>query len=377
MTRYRIRVAAITASTLVLAAVSCSSNTGPSHDGTPTRVTAPPVTQPSTSSRSAVSPLDQSQSEPSNAPTASNAPHVDAADAGSVSCPTATLRVGDADSLAAALKSARPGAVIQLDDATYVGEFVATESGTASAPIWLCGSSHAVLDGDGIHGGYAFHLQGAGYWRLVGFGVTNAQKGVVVDGGTHDVIQGLTVWNIGDEAIHLRTATTYTVVRDNTISDTGLRRDKFGEGVYVGSATSNWCTYTKCKPDQSNYDVIIGNHISNTKAECVDIKEGTEGGKVLDNTFDGSALTGADSWVDVKGNDWLIAGNTGVNSPEDGFQVHEVVDGWGRKNVFRQNVADVNGPGYGFHFAPVQDNVVSCDNKVSGAASGLANTACT
>src|SRR5699024_11419784 len=49
----------------------------------------------------------------------------------------------------------------------------------------------------------------------------------------------------------------------------------------------------------------------------------------------------ADSWVDVKGNDWLIEGNTGTASPVDGFQTHEILDGWGTGNVFRGNTADM------------------------------------
>jgi hypothetical protein len=103
-----------------------------------------------------------------------------------------------------------------------------------------CGTSNAILDGDGVRGGYGLHLDGARHWRLVGFTVRNAQKGVMVDHGTVNVIEGLTVTHIGDEAIHLRAFSTDNIVRGNTISDTGSRRDKFGEGVYAGSAQSNW-----------------------------------------------------------------------------------------------------------------------------------------
>jgi hypothetical protein len=53
-----------------------------------------------------------------------------------------------------------------------------------------------------------------------------------------------------------------------------------------------------------------------------------------------------------------------------------VVDGWGRGNVFKGNTAEVNGPGYGFNFAPANDNKVSCDNKVIKAGKGLSNVNC-
>ncbi|HEY5832681.1 right-handed parallel beta-helix repeat-containing protein [Streptomyces sp.] len=295
-----------------------------------------------------------------------------------VDCPTASVTVNDARSLKAALAMAQPGQSIRMADGTYTGRFTATTPGTADQPIFLCGGAGAVIDGGGIKGGYAFHLDGASYWRLAGFTVRNGQKGVVADQVQGAVIQGLTVTQIGDEAIHLRKFSSDNVVRDNTISTTGLRRDKFGEGVYIGSAKSNWCTNSDCKPDASNNNVVIGNHISATTAESIDIKEGTTGGKVIGNTFDGSKLSGSsnDSWVDVKGNGWLVQGNTGRHSNGDGFQTHQILDGWGTGNIFKGNTAQVDGPGWGFHLTS-DGNTVACDNKVTGAAQGQANINCT
>jgi hypothetical protein len=81
--------------------------------------------------------------------------------------------------------------------------------------------------------------------------------------------------------------------------------------------------------------------------------------------------------MDVKGNGYAIAENTGEGSPNDGFQTHVAVDGWGNDNVFTKNVANVNGPGFGFSILKAsQGNVVRCDNMVSGAASGFANVDC-
>jgi hypothetical protein len=200
----------------------------------------------------------------------------------------------------------------------------------------------------------------------------------VADGVRGAVLQGLTVEQIGDEAIHLRDFSSDNLVRDNTVRTTGLRRDKFGEGVYVGSAKSNWCTDSGCKPDASDRNVVLANHISDTTAEAVDIKEGTTGGRLIGNTFDGSKLTGGtnDSWVDVKGNDWLIEGNTGRHSPQDGFQTHRILHGWGTGNTFTNNTAQVDGPGWGFHLTS-DGNVVACDNKATGGAKGLSNVTCT
>jgi len=214
------------------------------------------------------------------------------------------------------------------------------------------------------------------HWRLVGFTVTNGQKGVMADSTVGSVVQGLTVHDIGDEAIHLRANSTDNVVLNNTISKTGLRRDKFGEGVYVGSAVSNWCTVNDCQPDRSDRNVVKGNKMSQVTSEAVDVKEGTTGGLVEGNTFDGSALTGADSWVDVKGNNWLIKGNSGVKTTKDGFQTHQILKGWGDNNLFTGNIATVDGPGLAFALRPSVANVVACDNKFTGAGEGLSNIPC-
>jgi hypothetical protein len=276
-----------------------------------------------------------------------------------------------------ALDSAAPGDVIGLADGTYEGHFEITTSGTADQPSFLCGSASAVLDGGDVDEGYTLHLDGADRWRLVGFTVTGGQKGIVADGTVGTVIQGLTVSSTGDEAVHLRTHSTDNVVLTNTISRTGLRNEKYGEGVYIGSAVSNWCTYTACGADRSDRNVVKDNVITDTSAESVDIKEGTTGGLVTGNTFDGSEMTGADSWVDVKGNNYLVTGNSGVSAPENGMQVHQILRGWGDHNVFESNVLDLQTPDWAIAAWPEESNVVRCDNTFTGAAKGLSNVPCT
>jgi hypothetical protein len=192
----------------------------------------------------------------------------------------------------------------------------------------------------------------------------------MADGTVGSILQGLTVYHTGHEAIHLRTNSTDNTVRGNRVSDTGHLKKKYGEGIYVGTASPNWCKVNACNPDRSDRNILVGNTIFGTTAESVDIKEGTTGGILVGNSFDGSHITDADSWVDVKGNAWVVENNTGVHSPGDGFQTHEILDGWGTNNVFRNNIAHVDGPGYGFAMTPALANVVECNNSVTGAASG-------
>jgi hypothetical protein len=318
---------------------------------------------------SAATPIEAPSAPPPAAPTPPTG-------TSSASCGKATQKVSTADALTSALASARPGAIISLAPGRYSGNFVATRSGTRSHPITLCGTGSSILDGGQTKKGYVFHLQHANYWHLVGFAVTTGQKGVVTDQTSGALIAGLHVYSIGDEGIHLRDFSSHNTVTRNTVTTTGLLKPKFGEGIYIGTAQSNWCSFSDCKVDHSNYNVVSDNQISRTGAESVDIKEGTSHGILRGNTFDGTGMTGGDSWVDVKGDNWLIEDNTGTNSPNDGFQTHQIVDGQGADNVFSANSATVNGPGYGFSLTPVDGNVVKCSNKARNAGQGLSNVSC-
>jgi hypothetical protein len=291
-------------------------------------------------------------------------------------CAKPTTTVSSAKQLSAALSKAGSGTVIALEDGTYDGRFTLKNGGSSSKPVAVCGGAGAVIDGGSTDDGYGFHVDGASYAVLSGFSVRNAQKGVMVDDARSVTVSGLTVSSIGDEGIHIRDGSDDAKVVGNRISGTGRHEAKYGEGIYIGTAESNWCEISHCKPDRVEGALVQGNTISDTTAESVDIKEGTSSGTLQGNSFDGAGSKAADSWVDVKGNDWTISGNTGTAAPGDGFQTHEVVDGWGTGNRFAQNTADVGGSGYGFHLAPALQNVVACDNTASQAAKGLANVAC-
>ncbi|MEU8038948.1 right-handed parallel beta-helix repeat-containing protein [Streptosporangium sp. NPDC049078] len=289
---------------------------------------------------------------------------------GLVECPEATVTVTDATELAEALEAVEPGAVIRLEPGVYSGRFVAAVSGTEAEPIFVCGPPEAIIDGGGIKKGYAFHLNEVDHWRLVGFTVRNSQKGVMADRTGNTIIQQLTVHHIGDEAIHLRNFSSDNTVQYCMIYATGLRREKFGEGVYLGTAESNWAAFSGGQMDRSDRNTVRGNVIRAT-AEAIDIKEGTSDGRILDNVFDGSRLGGHkhnDSWVDVKGNGYLIRGNTGSQSNGDGFQTHKIVNGWGTGNVFQANTIDLGGSGgFGINDT-VGGNTITCDNNVTGGA---------
>jgi hypothetical protein len=318
--------------------------------------------------------------------------------------PGGTVAVRTATELTNALAAAKPGDVIVMADGTYSGHFVSTASGTANAPITLKGGRNAVLDGGTIKSGYTFQLgtknspATISYWKLDGFTVIGGQKGIIFDNVQHGSINNLYVHNIGEEGIHLRDNSSDNVVSGNTIAYTGQDTQAYGEGIYVGSAVSNWDTYSQNQPDHSNRNQIINNTISNTGAENMDIKEGTHAGIIRGNRFDGTGMCwdiGADcnfgdSMIDMKGEGWIIDGNTLAHmhavwkkggQTNDGIQVHVISgaesEGSGNNNSFTGNaISDVGG--YGFNVQKTATGViVKCSNTVTGAGQGFGNIVCT
>lgn len=294
------------------------------------------------------------------------------------SCPEQTVTALTGKDLRTALLEARPGDVIYIESGIYPGHFTIKAKGTAARPIYLCGTSDAVLDGRALNTGYVLHLDGAQHWRLSGFMVRNGQKGIMLDNSKDNALQNLHVEETGDEAVHLRKASTGNVVQGLQIRKTGKVHPQFGEGLYVGSAKSNWCEISNCGPDRSDRNQLLGNKITLTTAEAIDVKEGTTGGVIAGNTFDGRGLTGdADSWVDVKGNLWKISSNRGEYSPKDGFQTHVILPGWGDRNVFTANTAILAGAkGVGYYLHKPLKNQIGCDNTQTGAVGGLSNVHC-
>jgi len=291
-----------------------------------------------------------------------------------------SVTVSTSAQLTAALEAAVPGQTIVMTSGTYVGKFVAATPGTASQPITLTGPASAVLTTGSNTSGYGLHVTGSN-WRLTGFSVSVAQKGIVLDRSSNTVIDGVDVGKIGQEAIHVRTNSVDVIIRNSRVHDTGLSTASYGEGIYVGSAKSNWSSImgSSSTPDRSDRVLIENNTIVNTTAEGIDIKEGTTGGIVRGNSFTHSGHSGAnyaDSWVDVKGNGYLLESNSGSDTLLDAFQVHSVMTGWGGGNVFRSNTVIDGVPGYEVRVSSSEPgNTVICAS--SNADLGLTNITCT
>ncbi|MEZ4865383.1 MAG: right-handed parallel beta-helix repeat-containing protein [Caldilineaceae bacterium] len=253
------------------------------------------------------------------------------------------VEVSSAAELTRALAKAEAGDFIHLLDGLYPDNFAIERSGLTDKPIALYGSRQAVLDGQSLESGYGLHLM-ADHWLLMGFTIRNAAKGLMTDGANHNLIRGLELYQIGDEALHLRTFSSHNRIEKLWIHDTGLVNPVYGEGVYIGSAVSNWPTYTEDKPDRSDNNLVIGNVLGpHLTAEGVDLKEGTTGGAVQNNTFLTDDKLMADSWIDIKGNDYTVSRNLGAYYTGSKFRMavdlQQPAVGWGQNNAVYENQA--------------------------------------
>ena len=298
-----------------------------------------------------------------------------------VSAATRIVSVSSATQLSTALQDARPGDLIELADGRYAGRFSSAAAGLRGQRITLCGTRNAILDAGSLSAsGYALTIRGS-YWVLDGFTVTNAQQGVRLEGSSWSTVRRLAIYNIGQEALNLRDFASHDTLEANLIHDTGRVTAEYGEGIYVGSYNGVWASLTGGQPDRSDSTVVRNNVIGpNVTAEAIDVKEGTTGGLIEGNTFDGRGMVMSqpwvDSWVELKGNGYTVRNNRGTASLRDGFQTFQQIPGWGNDNVFTANVADLQAAGYGIRVSGVTGTIVRCDNTATNAGSGLSNVGC-
>lgn len=300
---------------------------------------------------------------------------------------TSYVRVkGETQLLQEAINNAIPGTLIEMRPGVYdrprlFNITVNQKHGTATEPITICGPRRAVISAEGDYDThpYVFHIQDSSHINLAGFTVFKGLKGVVVERSHHVVLRRLWVHTVDQEGIRVRHNSTNVAIKGCMVTDTGRTAPGIGEGIYVGSSYNSAL-------DMCLNTTIVGNRIGpGVTAECIDVKENTQGGLIQRNVLDGSGMGGenfADSWVDIKGTGWVVEGNTGYNTVLDGFTTH-VKPGLlsGQYNVFASNTChlgtgtgdcigvfcgDLNSP------SPGCDNTVKCDNvAVEGTVSNL------
>lgn len=253
---------------------------------------------------------------------------------GLVSVQSVTVSTG-AD-LLNAMVNATPGTTILVNPGTYkvskttipvdnggIGTttsrsffFYSGANGTASAHIVIKSAdpnNKAVLDGEGwTNGGYTMYITGD-YWDISDLRITGGAKGLILDNANHCTIKNCEIDTIGQEGLHMRDGSSYTLVDGVHVHDTGMLNDGFGEGIYVGSDNSVWFEgdgvntgekgklYKKYCHHNTIQNCEVGPNIT---AEPIDVKEGTTYTLIQNNVFRGPGISGnhyADSHIDIKG----------------------------------------------------------------------------
>jgi hypothetical protein len=302
----------------------------------------------------------------------------------SAAAPGTVLLVHDVTQLQTALNGAVPGLTIDLADGTYSSAFTipAGVSGQQGSPITICGSQNAVINGGGKS--HVFYLAGTklssnnvetlvapvNYWTLEGFTITNGNKGLDLAYASYSQIIGVTIHDTSGAGIHVESFSSHNDFEGDLVYNAG------GEAIYNGSAVSNWGYYSQGQPDASNFNKYNGLVLYCFAADGFDVKEGTVGTLVENNTMDGGCQTKAKGWVDVKGNYALVAGNNGSSAYQDGFGNHIVVKGDGLYNTFELNSGAVNASGYAFRVdAGSIGTTVDAGQQVTGGTAGYSNWA--
>ncbi len=263
---------------------------------------------------------------------------------------TREVLVSSTEELHAALADARAGDEIILKEGLYQHDewigvwavFYAQASGTAEKPIILRSEDPehpAVLSGVTTEEKCGLRIIGS-YWEIRDLVICEAAKGIFLEQSEHSIISGCEVYNIGDEAIHIIDNSSYNLVENCYIHDTGKYTPKYGEGVYIGSSYKAEGYGFDC-----HYNTVRGCKIGpNVTADCVDIKEYTIGNVVEYCTFDGSGIAGengGDSFVEIKGNNCIVRNNTGYQNGCQymlyAFDAHQMLEGWGQNNQVYEN----------------------------------------
>jgi hypothetical protein len=292
--------------------------------------------------------------------------------------PAATVTVNTAAQLHSALAAAGPGTAIQLAPGTYVGDFRLHASGTSDRPIWLFGPRSAVLRGASVDAGATLRASGA-HLRISGFTGEKSMQGVMVTRGSDVTVSDMHIRDIGQEGLHFYNHTSDSRALNNLIERTGTANVAFGEGIYIGTSPERWGVVTEGEPDRSDRNVIAGNTIRTAGAESIEAKPGTSGGVIANNILEGHQPTSrAHAWVLVGGKGWTIAGNTGTKAVTNGYATVPF-DEWGTGNTWSSNSGTVGASGWAFWFlnGALPGTVVTCDNNVVGADSGMTNLFCT
>ena len=241
-----------------------------------------------------------------------------------------------------AVGRARPGDIVYVKNGTYREDvYIDGKNGGANYITFQNYPGHSpVIRGNGVESGRNKIINGS-FLRFAGFTITNFQHGIFVEASNNVILQNLTVYDVGQEAVRIRLNSSFVTIQDSTIHDT--RKWQFnGEGVYIGTSSSQ---QPNSPPYDNTHDILVKNNtIYNTTDECIEAKEGT-----YNVTIDGNTM-----------HDCLL--DPGITRPHWGaieVMEHKKYYGSNPNHVIKNNIIRTAKTGIGVHTgATVFNNVI-------------------
>jgi endoglucanase len=239
---------------------------------------------------------------------------------------TRTITCTTVAEIKAAMAAAQPGDEIIINPGIFLSDlkvkdgndkyncFSGLANGTAANPIIIRGASttnKTILKPTPSLEFSAPVLGITGdYWIIKDLEISHGQRGVILDHANNCKLINLQIHTIDQEGLHLRSNSSNNLVQNCKIYNTGVNSPGYGEGIYVGSDQKAHATY----PPSCDNNTIEGCTFGpNVKAECIDIKEGTQYTIVRNCTFTAAGISNvnsADAFIDAKGGYTFIYNNT-------------------------------------------------------------------
>ncbi|MBD1909288.1 right-handed parallel beta-helix repeat-containing protein [Leptolyngbya sp. FACHB-8] len=170
-----------------------------------------------------------------------------------------------------ALSMVRPGETIVFAAGNYPSLTISGKNGTASAPITIKTSGAAVFSSGSYSSGAGVSIRDSSNIILDGVVAKRSLFGIMGERITNTTIRNSEVYDIGQEGIHVRAQSSYVLIAQNKIHDTGMRGGtyaNYGEGVYVGFGAAGG------ENDGTHHVAVHRNEIYRTSVEAIDLKRG-------------------------------------------------------------------------------------------------------
>jgi hypothetical protein len=160
---------------------------------------------------------------------------------------------------------------------------IAGPAGSAGAPtiIQTYQAATVTILGSGVNSGRV-KIENTSYITFSGFTITNWNQGLFVETADHITVNNCTVYNIGQEGIHVHYGSSFVTIDTCTVHDTGVWQYD-GEGIYLGTGDSS-------PVDNTNNVTVHNCTIYNVTDEAVELKIGTH-----DITVDGNTIYNANT----------------------------------------------------------------------------------